>query len=81
MHIQTNVYADFLTLVAGLRGQGAMFWWENVGQTQFKAFAITNNGTTVVQFPGDTQAKPGSFDTDFPEAIQLQNVPNFPANF
>lgn len=79
MHIRTGNYADFLLIVKHLRGAGPIFFWENVSQTQFGAWAITNDGGTVVRYPsGTVQPMPATFGTDFPDAVQLANTPDFP---
>jgi hypothetical protein len=73
MQISINSYADFVTAVKAISGVDVVFYWDD-SPTTFKASAIMGGRKISINTPALTD-KPGSFDTDFPDAVEL------PSNF
>lgn len=74
MQISVNTYADFVTAVKAIAGVDVVFFWDD-SPSSFKAQAIMRGGTISTAFSTGLTSKPGSFDTDFPDAVEL------PSNF
>lgn len=63
-------YADFLTVVDTLGAERAVMYRDNGLGTFFEAYAFAVDGRTCVK-SGNLNTPPGSFSTDFPNAIAL----------
>lgn len=69
MKIDTNNYADFLTTVKSISALDVVFFYDNT-PSAFRLYAIAGGRRIVCQAIGLT-SEPGSFSTDFPDAIEL----------
>jgi hypothetical protein len=69
MQISTETYADFVTAVKAVAGVDVVLYYDN-SPTTFTIYAICGGRKIRVNVPSLT-SKPGAFDTDFPDAIQM----------
>jgi hypothetical protein len=70
MQITVNTYADFVTAVKAVSGVDVVFYWDD-SPSSFKVQAIMRCGHISTAFSTGLTSKPGSFDTDFPDAVEL----------
>jgi hypothetical protein len=72
MLLQPASYSDFLVLHSELgSSKTSIFYFDN-GSTSFVIWAILP-GKTIAIYSGNLVTQPGSFTTDFPQAIQVAN--------
>lgn len=74
MQIALNTYADFLTAVRTIGGLEVVFYYDD-SPSSFKVQAIFGGRTIINTFSTPLTSKPGTFDADFPDAVEL------PGNF
>lgn len=71
MQFQTGDYADFVAAVRAISAIDAVFYYDN-SPTTFTAYVIAG-GRKISCLVSGLTSKPGSFDTDFPDAIELNS--------
>lgn len=72
MLISVKNYVDFLSVVNRITGIEAIFYTEEVVGNTFRIWAILRNERVCAS--GNLGTKPGSFDTDFPDAVAITDT-------
>lgn len=70
MRIQTQTYADFVTVTNSIGAIRNMFYHINISTDEFNVHAVVADGKISVNY-GQGGSTPSSFATDYPNAIQL----------
>jgi len=76
MHIKISAnYTNFLTVVTGLgfSNKDTLFFFESIPNSRFDIWAFIGS---VAVSSGNVAIQPGSFSSDFPDAIQVAELLN-----
>jgi hypothetical protein len=72
MQISVNNYADFVTVVKSVGRIDAVFFWDGTGaSSNFRIYAAFGAGgccASIVQ-----ESEPGTFSSDFPDAVEVSS--------